>query len=107
MASGPDAESQFHAHEFFGRNSALEDYLLFIRSSSAPKISWSVFILLSDFYPLKSKTVIVAELDGVPYLDNEELKDAAIAGEAAIAFRVYKSLRTYSSWALEYFSMHN
>ena len=99
MASGPDAESQFHAHEFFGRNSALEDYLLFIRSSSAPKISWSVFILSSDFYPLKSKTVIVAELDGVPYLDrdNEELKDAAIAGEAAIAFRVYKSLRTYSS----------
>lgn len=76
VADVPDAESQFHAHEFL--DATVQPKPIYI----SPNEIYTVHSLLSQHQDYLTASnddtlkVILAELGGVPHLDNEELKDA-------------------------------
>ncbi|EDR12846.1 uncharacterized protein LACBIDRAFT_183224 [Laccaria bicolor S238N-H82] len=76
VADVPDAESQFHAHEFL--DATVQPKPIYI----SPNEIYTVHSLLSQHQDYLNASnddtlkVILAELGGVPHLDNEELKDA-------------------------------
>ncbi|KAJ3515338.1 hypothetical protein NLJ89_g1823 [Agrocybe chaxingu] len=77
VASVPDAEVHFHAHEFM--DATVQPKPIYI----SPNEIYSIHSLLlqhqsSSLGPERDDTlkVILHDLEGVPHLDNEELKDA-------------------------------
>lgn len=76
VASVPDAETQFHAHEFL--DATVQPKPIYI----SPNEIYTIHSLLLQHQTFLSTgpddqlKVILTELGGVPHLDNEELKDA-------------------------------
>ncbi|KIK48850.1 hypothetical protein CY34DRAFT_797634 [Suillus luteus UH-Slu-Lm8-n1] len=76
VADVPDAESHYHAHEFL--DATVQPKPIYI----SPNEVYGMHTLLSQYQEKLSPDrydalrVILHELDGVPHLDNDELKDA-------------------------------
>ncbi|KAG2077434.1 ras GTPase-activating protein [Suillus decipiens] len=76
VADVPDAESHYHAHEFL--DATVQPKPIYI----SPNEVYGMHVLLSQYQDKLSPDrhdalrVILHELDGVPHLDNDELKDA-------------------------------
>ncbi|KAG2156042.1 ras GTPase-activating protein [Suillus clintonianus] len=76
VADVPDAESHYHAHEFL--DATVQPKPIYI----SPNEVYGMHVLLSQYQDNLSPDrhgalrVILHELDGVPHLDNDELKDA-------------------------------
>ncbi|KAH7929429.1 ras GTPase-activating protein [Leucogyrophana mollusca] len=76
IADVPDAESHYHAHEFL--DATVQPKPIYI----SPNEVYGMHALLSQYQEKLSPPrddalrVILHELDGVPHLDNDELKDA-------------------------------
>ncbi|KAF8913880.1 hypothetical protein CPB84DRAFT_1699194 [Gymnopilus junonius] len=76
VADVPDAEAQFHAHEFM--DATVQPKPIYI----SPNEIYSLHALLLQHQEFLTTShddtlrVILAELGGIPHLDNEELKDA-------------------------------
>ncbi|KAG2152223.1 ras GTPase-activating protein [Suillus cothurnatus] len=76
VADVPDAESHYHAHEFL--DATVQPKPIYI----SPNEVYGMHVLLSQYQEKLSPDrhdalrVILHELDGVPHLDNDELKDA-------------------------------
>ncbi|KAG1754021.1 ras GTPase-activating protein [Suillus paluster] len=76
VADVPDAESHYHAHEFL--DATVQPKPIYI----SPNEVYGMHVLLSQYQEKLSPArhdalrVILHELDGVPHLDNDELKDA-------------------------------
>ncbi|KAG9317305.1 ras GTPase-activating protein [Chiua virens] len=76
VADVPDAESHYHAHEFL--DVAVQPKPIYI----SPNEVYGMHTLLTKYQDKLSPSrddalrVILHELDGVPHLDNDELKDA-------------------------------
>ncbi|KAG0709616.1 hypothetical protein DFH29DRAFT_884999 [Suillus ampliporus] len=76
VADVPDAESHYHAHEFL--DATVQPKPIYI----SPNEVYGMHVLLSQYQDKLSPArndalrVILHELDGVPHLDNDELKDA-------------------------------
>ncbi|TFK28757.1 IQ domain-containing protein-containing RasGAP [Coprinopsis marcescibilis] len=75
VANIPDAESQYHAHEFL--DVTVQPKPIYISPNEIYTLH-SLLIQHQDTLaaPDDPMRVILSELGGVPYLDNEELKDA-------------------------------
>ncbi|KAI0080889.1 hypothetical protein K474DRAFT_1589057 [Panus rudis PR-1116 ss-1] len=76
LADVPDAETQYHAHEFLDATFQPKAILI------TPNEVYSTHALLSKYLNVLAPAqndplrVILTELDGVPHLDNDELHDA-------------------------------
>ncbi|OAX43512.1 hypothetical protein K503DRAFT_765843 [Rhizopogon vinicolor AM-OR11-026] len=76
VADVPEAESHYHAHEFL--DATVQPKPIYI----SPNEVYGMHALLSQYQDKLSPSredalrVILHELDGVPHLDNDELKDA-------------------------------
>ncbi|KDR83761.1 hypothetical protein GALMADRAFT_236120 [Galerina marginata CBS 339.88] len=76
VADVPDAEAQFHAHEFM--DATVQPKPIYISPNEIYTMH-SLLLQHQDFLESNNDDtmkVILAELGGVPHLDNEELKDA-------------------------------
>ncbi|KAG6810418.1 hypothetical protein H0H92_011957 [Tricholoma furcatifolium] len=76
VADVPDAETQFHAHEFL--DATVQPKPIYISPNEIYTIHGLLSQHLDHLAPTKGDTlrIILTELDGVPNLGNEELKDA-------------------------------